>query len=31
MNREIIKLSALSSGKIDKYDYVTNEEIFPPE
>ena len=25
--REAIKISVLSSGKIDKYDYVTDEEI----
>ena len=29
MNRESIKISALSSGKLDKYEYVTGEEIFP--
>ena len=27
MNRETAKISALSSGKIDKYEYVTGEEI----
>ena len=26
-NREPAKISALSSGKIDKYEYVTGEEI----
>ena len=28
-NREAAKMSALSSGKIDKYEYLTGEEIFP--
>ena len=28
-NREAAKLSALSSGKIDKYEYLTGEEILP--
>ena len=27
INREAAKLSALSSGKIDKYEYLTGEEI----
>ena len=27
INREAAKLSALSSGKIDKYDYLTGENI----
>ena len=27
INRETAKLSALSSGKIDKYEYLTGEEI----
>ena len=26
-NREAAKISALSSGKIDKYEYLTGEEI----
>ena len=26
-NREVAKISALSSGKIDKYEYLTGEEI----
>ena len=26
-NREVAKISALSSGKIDKYEYLTDEEI----
>ena len=29
INREAAKISALSSGKIDKYEYVTVEEILP--
>ena len=28
INREAAKISALSSGKIDQYDYLTGEEIF---
>ena len=28
-NKEAAKLSALSSGKIDKYEYLTGEEILP--
>ena len=31
INREAAKISALSSGKIDKYEYVTDEEKIPPE
>ena len=27
VNREAAKISALSSGKIDKYEYLTGEEI----
>ena len=27
INREAAKTSALSSGKIDKYEYLTGEEI----
>ena len=27
--REGVKISALSSGKIDKYEYLTGEEILP--
>ena len=30
IKREAAKISALSSGKIDKYDYLTGEEIIPP-
>ena len=29
INREAAKISALSSGKFDKYEYVTGEEILP--
>ena len=29
INRDITKISALSSGKIDKYEYLTGEEILP--
>ena len=28
-NREAAKISALSSGKIDKFEYLTGEEILP--
>ena len=28
-NREAAKISALSSGKIDKYEYLTGEEVLP--
>ena len=31
INREAAKISALSSGKIDKYEYLTSEEIIPPD
>ena len=27
INREAAKISALSSGKLDKYEYLTGEEI----
>ena len=27
INREPTKISALASGKLDKYEYVTGEEI----
>ena len=30
-NREAAKISALLSGKIDKYEYLTGEEIPPPD
>ena len=29
IDREAAKISALSSGKIDKYEYLAGEEIFP--
>ena len=29
INRETAKVSALSSGNIDKYEYLTGEEILP--
>ena len=29
INREAAKISALSSSKIDKYEYLTCEEILP--
>ena len=29
INRETAKISALSSGKIDKYECLTGEEILP--
>ena len=29
INREVAKISALSSGKTDKYEYLTGEEILP--
>ena len=31
INREAAKISALSSGKIDKYEFLTGEEILPPD
>ena len=30
INREAAKISASSSGKIDKYKYLTDAEILPP-
>ena len=30
INREATKISDLSSGKIDKYEYLTGEELLPP-
>ena len=30
INREAAKISALSSGKINKYEYLTGEEMLPP-
>ena len=29
INRKATKISALSSGKISKYEYLTDEEILP--
>ena len=29
IHREAAKISALSSGKIDKYEYLTGEKILP--
>ena len=29
VNREAAKISALSSSRIDKYEYLTGEEILP--
>ena len=29
INREAAKISVLSSGKIDKYEYLTGEDILP--
>ena len=29
INKEAAKISALSSGKIDKYEYLAGEEILP--
>ena len=31
INREAVKISALSSGKIDKYEFLTGEEILPSD
>ena len=31
INREAAKISVLSSGKIDKYEYLTGEEILPSD
>ena len=31
INREVAIISALSSGKIDEYEYLTREEIFPSD
>ena len=30
-NREAAKMSTVSSGKIDKYEYLTGEEILPSD
>ena len=29
VNREVVKISALSSGEFNKYEYLTGEEILP--
>ena len=29
INRETAEISALSSGKIDEYEYLTGEEVLP--
>ena len=31
INRETAKIPVLSSGKIDKYQYLTSEEILPSD
>ena len=31
INKETAKISALSPGKIDKYEYLKGEEILPPD
>ena len=31
INRAVAKILALSSGKIDKCEYLTSEEILPPD
>ena len=31
VNRDAAKILALSSGKIDKYEYLMGEEILPPD
>ena len=31
INRETVKISALLSGKIDKYEYLTGKEILPSD
>ena len=31
INKEPARISALSSGKIDKYEYLTGEEILHPD
>ena len=31
INREVAKISVLSSGKIDKYEYLAGEEILPSD
>ena len=31
INREAVKISTLSSGKIDNYEYLTGKEILPSD
>ena len=31
INKEAAKISALSSGKIDRYEYITGEEMLPSD
>ena len=31
INKEVAKISAISSDKINKYEYLTSEEISPPD
>ena len=31
INRKVAKVSALSSGKIDKYKYLTSKEVLPSD
>ena len=31
INRQATKISAILSGKIDKYEFLTGEEILPPD
>ena len=31
INREAAKISELSSDKIDKYEYLTDDEMLPPD
>ena len=31
INRDVAKISPLLSSKIDKYEYLTDEEILPPD
>ena len=31
INREVAKIPAFSSGKIDKYEYLTSEEMLPSD
>ena len=31
INKEAAKISLLSSGKIDKHEFLTGEEVLPPD